>query len=125
MVLGMTDNRGVHPQKSEIEIANVTLDSIAEAVLRTDERGNVAYLNRIAEQMTGWKREEALGQAVTEVFQIIDRVTREPVGDDVGTVRVKDRTPGAVSNCVNCILVRRDGFETEIENRVTSIYGAG
>jgi diguanylate cyclase (GGDEF)-like protein/PAS domain S-box-containing protein len=125
MVLGMTDNRGVHPQKSEIEIANATLDSIAEAVLRTDERGNVTYLNRIAEQMTGWNREEALGQAVTEVLQIIDRVTREPVGDDVGTVRVKDRTPGVVSNCVNCILVRRDGFEIEIENRVTIIYGNG
>jgi diguanylate cyclase (GGDEF)-like protein/PAS domain S-box-containing protein len=122
-VRGMTDDYGVQSQKSEIEIANVMLDSIAEAVLRTDERGNVAYLNRIAEQITGWDRREALGQPVTAVLRVIDRITREPVGDDVGTVNVKDRTPGVVSNCLGCILVRRDGFEIEIENRVKIIYG--
>src|SRR4030081_1766518 len=43
----------------EREFASATLDSIGEAVLRADLRGNVTYLNRMAEEMTGWSREEA------------------------------------------------------------------
>ncbi len=59
----------------ENEVANVTLDSIGEAVLRTDMQGNVMYLNRIAEKMTGWRREEALGRPVADVLRIIDVVS--------------------------------------------------
>src|ERR1700722_2673197 len=63
---------------TEKERASVTLNSIGDAVLSTDISGNVTYLNVVAEQMTGWSCGEAQGKPVTEVFQIIDGVTREP-----------------------------------------------
>ena len=62
----------------EKERAQVTLNSIGDGVLSTDASGNITYLNLIAESMTGWSREEALGRPLAEVFQIIDGTTREP-----------------------------------------------
>src|ERR1700674_5384539 len=62
----------------EKELAQVTLNSIGDAVLSTDILGNVTYLNAIAEKMTGWSREEALGRPLADVFEIIDGSTRQP-----------------------------------------------
>lgn len=56
----------------EKERAEVTLNSIGDAVMSTDEWGNVTYLNSVAEQLTGWSRAEATGRAVEEVFHIVD-----------------------------------------------------
>jgi diguanylate cyclase (GGDEF)-like protein/PAS domain S-box-containing protein len=106
----------------ESEVASVTLDSIEEAVLRTDECGNVMYLNRMAETMTGWPREEALGHPVADVFRIIDGISRARVRDAVEIVLHKDKTRRVSTNRINCILVRRDGFEFGIENKVTPIH---
>src|SRR4029077_3814144 len=63
---------------AEKERAQVTLNSIGDAVLSTDLSGNVTYLNVVAEQMTGWGRKEAVGHPLREVFQIIDGVTHKP-----------------------------------------------
>ena len=62
---------------TEKERAQVTLNSIGDAVLSTDMSGNVTYLNVVAEKMTGWTREEASGKPLDEVFKIIDGSTRE------------------------------------------------
>ena len=62
----------------EKERAQVTLNSIGDAVMSTDVWGRVTYLNVVAESMTGWSREEAAGHPVEEVFRIIDATTREP-----------------------------------------------
>jgi PAS domain-containing protein len=52
----------------EKERAQVTLKSIGEAVISTDVRGCVASLNRVAERLTGWSCEEAIGRPIEEVF---------------------------------------------------------
>jgi PAS domain-containing protein len=51
------------------ERAEVTLNSIGDAVLSTDLEGKLTYLNAVAERMTGWRREEAFGRPVGEVFR--------------------------------------------------------
>src|SRR6202051_1113203 len=118
----MIDRRATEATLVENEVANATLDSIEEAVLRTDMRGIVMYLNRMAEKMTGWCREEALGHPVADVLRIIDGITRAGVRDDVEIV-LNEYKPGRVTtNRMNCILVRRDGFEFGIENKVTPIH---
>src|SRR5580692_11913967 len=63
---------------TEKERAQVTLDSIGDAVLSTDIEGNVTYLNAVAEKITGWTREEAAGKDIDQVFVVIDGSTREP-----------------------------------------------
>ena len=60
----------------ENEVANMTLDSIEEAVLRTNIDGDITYLNRWVEKMTGWNREAALGRPVGEVKEVLVRSIR-------------------------------------------------
>jgi PAS domain S-box-containing protein len=61
---------------AEKERAQVTLNSIGDAVLVTDLAGTVTYLNLEAEPLTGWSREEAQGQPLARVFRIIDGESR-------------------------------------------------
>jgi len=61
----------------EKERAEITLQSIADAVVTTDEDGNIAYLNPVAEKLTGWSFDEARGRPLNEVFRV------EDVGGDV------------------------------------------
>jgi diguanylate cyclase (GGDEF)-like protein/PAS domain S-box-containing protein len=105
----------------ENEVASVTLDSIGEAVVRTDMLGNVAYTNRIAERMMGWSREEALGRPVAEVLRIIDGVSRAAIRDVMEIAMQGGKIASPATKSINCILVRRDGFECGIENMVTPI----
>ena len=55
------------------EKLTVTLNSIGDAVITTDALGRVTFLNPLAESLTGWPREEAVGRSVEDVFHIIDR----------------------------------------------------
>jgi diguanylate cyclase (GGDEF)-like protein/PAS domain S-box-containing protein len=117
----MMDRRLADAVLVEKEIADVTLDSIGEAVLRADIHGNVAYLNRVAEKMTGWRREEALGRPVAEVLRIIDQVGGAAVDHAVEIV-MQDKNATVAANSKTCILVRRDGFEFGIENTVAPVH---
>jgi diguanylate cyclase (GGDEF)-like protein/PAS domain S-box-containing protein len=103
----------------EKERALVTLNSIGDAVLCTDISGDVTYLNLVAEKLTGWKREDATGQPLGEVFQIIDGATRKTARDPMKMAVEQERTVGLTSNCV---LIRRDGFECAIEDSAAPIH---
>src|SRR5579864_2027093 len=56
----------------EKERAQVTLNSIGDAVVCTDVSGNVTFLNPVAETLTGWLAGETVGRPFAEVFRIID-----------------------------------------------------
>ena len=98
--------------------AQVTLDSIGDAVLSTDVLGNVTYLNVVAEKMTGWSRQEALGRPLAEVFNIIDGITRKRAPNPLELAVEKNKTVGLTANC---ILIRRDGCEAAIEDSAAPI----
>jgi diguanylate cyclase (GGDEF)-like protein/PAS domain S-box-containing protein len=117
----MLDRRAAEAVARENEMAHATLDSIGEAVLRTDIHGNVTYLNRVAEQMTGWFREEALGRPIADVLRLVDSVTGAAVDNAVAPVIHGDRTATAMISFISCKLARRDGVELGIESRVTGI----
>jgi diguanylate cyclase (GGDEF)-like protein/PAS domain S-box-containing protein len=104
---------------TEKERAQVTLNSIGDAVLCTDISGNVTYLNVVAEHMIGWSREDAVGHPLAEVFQIIDGATHKPSANPMELAVQQDRTVGLAANC---ILVRRDGIETAIEDSAAPIH---
>ena len=63
----------------EKELAQVPLESIGEGVVTTNINAVVEYLNPVAEQLTGWKQNDAQGQALLTVLNLIDEVTQEPV----------------------------------------------
>ena len=103
----------------ERDRAQVTLNSIGDAVLSTDNSGNVTYLNLVAEQMTGWLCDEALGLPITRVFHIIDGATRTISRNPV-EIAIKENKVTKLPS--DCILIRRDGLETAIEDSVAPIH---
>jgi diguanylate cyclase (GGDEF)-like protein/PAS domain S-box-containing protein len=121
----LLDSRAVEATRLENEVANLTLDSIGEAVLRTDSQGNVTYLNRVAEKVTGWSREEAQGRPVADVLRLIDGASRAAVDTALGAAEQEEQTAGSLACRTNCILVRRDGFEIDIESKTTLIRQHG
>jgi len=103
----------------ERERAQVTLNSIGDAVISTDIAGNVTYLNAVAESMTGWSRQEASGHPLQEVLRIIDGDTRQPALNPLSMAVLHNKTVGLSANCV---LIRRDGYESAIEDTAAPIH---
>jgi diguanylate cyclase (GGDEF)-like protein/PAS domain S-box-containing protein len=101
--------------------AQATLDSIGDAVLSSDNAGNVTYLNSAAEAMTGWSRSEAKGRPLDEVLQIVDGSTREPLVRNPLRLAIERDKPIALA--ANSVLVRRDGLEFAIEDSTAPIHG--
>ena len=103
----------------EKERAQVTLNSIGDAVISTDLKGRITFLNVVAERLTGWPREEAMDRPLEEVLQIVDAVTREAVRNPMRLAISANKTVGLTPNCV---LVRRDGIEAAIEDSAAPIH---
>jgi diguanylate cyclase (GGDEF)-like protein/PAS domain S-box-containing protein len=103
----------------ERERAVVTLNSIGDAVLCTNISGNITYLNIVAERMTGWLRKEAIGKPLAEVFRIIDGGTRQTARDPMEMAVEQNATVGLT---INCVLIRRDGYESAIEDSAAPIH---
>jgi diguanylate cyclase (GGDEF)-like protein/PAS domain S-box-containing protein len=103
----------------EKERAQVTLNSIGDAVLTTDTLGNVTYLNLVAEAMTGWAHDEALGRPITEVFNIVECTTRLAAANLMLSAIGENMAVGLATNSV---LIRRDGSESAIEDSAAPIH---
>lgn len=68
------------------ERLRVTLQSIGDGVIATDEQGRVVIINPVAEELTGWTEERALGKPLDEVFQVINEITCQPYENQVDKV---------------------------------------
>ena len=105
----------------EKERAQVTLDSIADAVLCIDAAGSVTYLNSVAESLLGWSREEAAGRPINDVFRLVDGTTRKSPARNPMEHAIERNAP--VGLAANSVLVRRDGAEIAIEDSAAPIRG--
>jgi diguanylate cyclase (GGDEF)-like protein/PAS domain S-box-containing protein len=105
-----------HLEKSRAEI---TLNSISDAVIGTDMSGNVDYLNVAAESMTGWSKEDAHGHPIGEVMRIINGATRQPQPNPIELVLQKNQQ---VKLAAGTLLIRRDGSEAAIEDSAAPIH---
>ncbi len=103
----------------ERERAQVTLNSIGDAVVSTDVSGRVTYLNVVAEGLTGWSQHEAAGHPLEDVLQIIDGTTRQ-VMQNPTALTMRDNKVVALPP--NCVLIRRDGVEAAIEDSTAPIH---
>jgi len=99
----------------------VTLNSIGDAVITTDKQGRITLLNREAERLTGWTNDEAAGQPLTKVFNIINEDTRQPVEDPVEKV-ILCGTVAALAN--HTLMLGRDGREIPIDDSAAPIKQA-
>ncbi|WP_201745164.1 diguanylate cyclase domain-containing protein, partial [Aidingimonas lacisalsi] len=101
------------------EWAQVTLNSIGDAVVTTDLACRVTYLNRVAETLTGWSNADALGKPVAQVLTLIDGQTLQSVASPAQRAMEENRTVGLA---MDCVLIRKDGSQLEIEDSAAPIH---
>ena len=103
---------------AEKERAQVTLQSIGDAVISTDAEGRIEYINPVAENLTAWRLDEARGRPIGEVLSLVDEVSREPIDNPLLCVLGKGRRNAATEQAV---LLTRAGHEVAIQETAAPI----
>lgn len=110
--------RSQHELGLQREWFRTTLASIGDAVIATDLRGRITYLNPVAEALTGWRWEEALERPSEEIFRVLQEATGESAGNPVYRVINDERVEGPTANT---LLVARDGTQRPIDESAAPI----
>ncbi|MGQ4650515.1 ATP-binding protein [Lyngbya aestuarii] len=97
---------------------STTLQSMGDAVITTDSQGLVTYMNPVAEALTGWKQEEALGCDVNQVFRTINEKTRQVVKNPLDVALLEGITV-VLEN--HTLLITKDGSEIPIDDSAAPI----
>ena len=98
-----------------------TLRSIGDAVISTDERGHIIFMNPVAQELTGWTLEEARGKNLDEVFNIVNEYTREQVESPFARV-IRENVAVGLAN--HTVLISKDGREIPIDDSGAPIKNA-
>ena len=103
------------------ELQRVTLDSIGDAVITTDAAGIVKWLNPVAERLTGWSKQDALGRPLADVFRIVCETTGAAAEDPVARCL---RAQCTMEPAANTLLISRMGQTCGIEDSAAPIRNA-
>ena len=115
----ITESRRIEQElRQQAERWRVTVSSIGDGVVTTDTQGTVQSMNRVAETLTGWTQEQALGRPLADVFRIVDVETRQPV---VNPVHGALREGRVVTLGHDVLLLALDGTETPIDDSAAPI----
>jgi len=120
VALRESSRRGFELQQQK-DLLSVTLTSIGDCVMVSDKDGRITFMNPVAEQVTGWKFEEAENRPTTEVFRILNEHTRQPVESPVEKV-IKHGVIVGLAN--HTLLIRKDGSEVPIDDSGAPIRDA-
>lgn len=110
--------RAEYQLKAQTRWLEVTLTSIGDAVITTDAQNRVAFMNPIAEAMTGWTQAEALGHILNDVFVIVNEYTNAPV-ENPSEKALRQRSVVALAN--HTVLISKQGARTAIEDTAAPI----
>jgi PAS domain S-box-containing protein len=102
------------------ELLHVTLNSIGDAVIVTDESGHVRTLNPEAERLTGWQQRDCLGKPLGDVFHIVNEQSGEAVESPMEKV-LRDGSAVLLAN--HTMLVSKDGTRIPIDDSAAPIRG--
>ncbi|MCC3592058.1 EAL domain-containing protein [Microcoleus sp. PH2017_28_MFU_U_A] len=105
----------------EKELAQVTLQSIGDAVIATDSHGYISTLNPVAEKLTGWSTSEAKGLPLAGVLRIVDETTRMPIENIAQIALYEGRI---VDQGHNSLLIARHNREFAIDHCVAPIHAS-
>jgi len=102
----------------EKESAQITLRSIGDGVVTSDSECNVEYINPVAEELTGWKVDNASGRPIDEIFRGFHEETCEPLENPLAIAMRRNRS---IKSVRPTLLIRRDGNELYIESTASPI----
>lgn len=95
-----------------------TLGSIADGVIATNIEGRVRFMNPLAERLTGWNHDEALGKALAEVFHIVDEQTQAVLGNPASQTLQSGKPSGVKADS---LLKAKDGSAYPIDHSTSPI----
>ncbi len=102
----------------EKESAQITLQSIGDGVVTTDSECTVEYVNPVAEELTGWKVDDAGGRLIDDIFRGFHEETCEPLENPLAVAIRRNRS---IKSVRPTLLIRRDGNELYIESTASPI----
>jgi len=102
----------------EKESAQITLQSIGDGVITTDAQCHTEYVNPVAEDLTGWKVDDASGRPIDEIFRGFHEETCEPLENPLAVAIRRNRS---IKSVRPTLLIRRDGNELYIESTASPI----
>jgi len=123
-----TDTDITHLKHVEAQLADekerlaVTLRSIGDGVISTDVDGTVTFMNPIAERLTGWSSDAAIGLPVTQIFDIVDEIGNAISTSPVVTSLARDQVSYLEDDVV---LVARDGSRRHIRSSAAPLHAPG
>jgi len=103
---------------AEKERAQVTLQSIGDAVISTDAEGRIEYINPVAEGLTAWTLAEARGQPIGAVLRLVNELTRESIENSLTGALGRSEHGGSADHAV---LITRAGNEVAIQESAAPI----
>ncbi len=102
----------------EKELFRVTMESIGDALIATDDAGNVRFVNPVAEQVTGWRVDQIVGRPLAEVLRIVDEESRTVVS---ALLSAPGTLPTRTLGTKPCLLTCQDGREIPVEFSLSPI----
>ncbi len=108
-------------EREQAELLRVTLASIGDAVIATDSKGSITLLNAVAEELSGWTSQDAIGIPLETVFRIVNETTRQPVENPALRALREGRVVGLANHT---ILIAKDGTERPIDDSAAPILDA-
>lgn len=96
----------------------ITLRCIGDAVITTDKEGHITFVNPVAEMLTAWKENDALGAPLGEVFYIIDESTGIRIPNPISEA-IKEGN--IVRSIHQTVLIAKDGKEPPIDYTIAPI----
>ncbi|PKD42736.1 PAS domain-containing sensor histidine kinase [Rhodohalobacter barkolensis] len=103
------------------ERLEATLHSIGDGVISCNKEGSILNINRVAEKLTGWTENDAIGEPIDKVFDIINAHTREKSENPVKRALKEGRIVGLANHT---ILISKDGVEFQIADSCAPIRDA-
>ena len=89
----------------------VTLSSIGDAVITTDIKGLVTFLNPVAQSLTGWTQADSVGVPLEKIFEIVNEETRQPIENPATSALREGKVVGLANHT---LLITKDGTEKSI-----------
>ena len=116
--IGEAERRAQIRASQQRELLRVTVGSIGDAVITTDIKGDVTYMNAVAESLTGWTESEAVGHSLDTVFRIVNEDTRQPVANPA-TNALREGVIVGLAN--HTALLHKGGGECPIDDSAAPI----
>lgn len=121
----VTERRRMEQQLyQEKMLAQVTLASIGDGVITTGPDARIRYLNPVAEQLTGWQQEAAVGRRLDDVYVLVDEFTGDPLGNPVRRLLTRYHKHTQTLDGSAAMLQRSDGEQIPVQHAVAPIRNA-